>query len=94
MNYEKLVDLDRKGRRTLHREGKSTVAVRYKRKLLGKSNWYKSGDEEAKSGTWEEPENRKKNTDRTIKKTNCLKDDPKALFFCRQNPRRETNLST
>ena len=41
--YEKLRRLDKEGKRPLHRTGTDTLTTRFRKKLTGKTSWYKDG---------------------------------------------------
>ena len=82
MNFEKLLDLERRGLRKLHRHGKSTLTQRYKKKLVGKTTWFRS-EEEKMAGNWQESNtaDRKQN-----QKPRLQYQDPVSVLFVDRSP--------
>merc|ERR1712106_870353 len=53
--YEKLRRLDREGKRPLHRRGVDTLHTRFRKKLTGKTSWYKEKKKTDLDLMWESP---------------------------------------
>ena len=80
--YEKLRELDRTGKRPLHRRGKDTINTRFKKKLTGKTSWYKTGQKE--DFEWESPWKKKESRRREYQKTRSngqKPSNPSAILF-------------
>ena len=88
IGYEKMKEDCRRKIRPLHRPGSTTTAVRYKKKLLGKCNWYKEKTRKTdrrleKEDVWHSPAKQWNREESYIKnKTTKKKDEPaKTILF-------------
>ena len=84
LSFEKLLDLEKKERRRLHRLGNTTLGLRNQKKLLDTTNWYRHKEEQS-NGEWEEPGEERKRA-RSIKKTRKQHQDPVAVIFVERSP--------
>ena len=84
LSFKKLLDLEKKERRRLHRLGNTTLGLRYQKKLLDTTNWYRHKEEQS-NGEWEEPGEERKRA-RSIKKTRKQHQDPVAVIFVERSP--------
>ena len=82
MNFDKIVKLTEEGVRDLHRAGSSTEGARYKRKLMGKTNWYKG----KKKGGEDLRSRNRLGMSSSQRRHEIYKEDPVAILFIERTP--------